>query len=288
VLSVLRQPRYAALSALMAVVALVCIAAGTWQIARFEQKRSENQHLRANARDPAVAVASLLPVVGAGSAPSRSRLEFRTVTATGRFDPAGQVLVRNRTVGDANGFLVVTPLRTAGAVLLVARGFLPQPDSGATPTAPPPPAGTVTITARAHSPESRHDQAALLNDSQVESINPGDQARRLGVPVYNGYAELEAKQPGTKGLTVLPGPDLSNPAGGALEPQHFAYVIQWYLFAALAVAAPFAMARAETKAGRKPRIDFDAASDPAPDTSARSDEERRAAKLADRYGRPVA
>jgi cytochrome oxidase assembly protein ShyY1 len=287
VLSVLRQPRYAALSALMAIVALVCIAAGSWQIARFEQKRSENEHLRTNAHDPAVAVGSLLPVVGHGGAPSPARLEFRTVTAAGRYEAAGQVLVRNRTVGDANGFLVLTPLRTADAVLLVARGFLPQPNSGQVPAPPAPPAGTVRITARAHSPESRHDQAALLGGSQVESINPGDQARRLRVPVYNGYAELEAKQPGTAGLTALPGPDLSNPAGGALEPQHFAYVIQWYLFAALAVAAPFAMARAETK-GRKPSIDFDAASDPDQDTPARSDEQRRAAKLADRYGRPVA
>jgi cytochrome oxidase assembly protein ShyY1 len=286
VLSVLRQPRYAALSALMAVVALVCIAAGTWQIARFEQKRSENDHLRANAHDPAVAVGSLLPLVGSGAAPSSSRLEFRTVTASGRYDAAGQVLVRNRSVGDDNGFLVVTPLRTAGGVLLVARGFVAQPDSGATPAVPPPPTGPVSITARAHSPETRHDQAALLTDHQVESINPGDQRRRLGVPVYDGYAELEARQPGSAGLTALPGPDLSNPAGGALEPQHFAYVIQWYLFAALAVAAPFAMARAETK-GRKPAIDFDVASDPDRDPAEPSAEERRAAKLADRYGRPV-
>ena len=56
-----------------------------------------------------------------------------------------------------------------------------------------------------------------------------------------------SSQPGTAGLIQIPAPDLSNPAGGAIEPQHLAYVIQWFLFAALALAAPFVMARAETR-----------------------------------------
>ena len=46
---------------------------------------------------------------------------------------------------------------------------------------------------------------------------------------------------------MLPGPDLSNPAGGAEEPQHAAYVVQWYLFALLALCAPFVMAAAERR-----------------------------------------
>jgi cytochrome oxidase assembly protein ShyY1 len=149
----------------------------------------------------------------------------------------------------------------------------------------------VTVEARVQPPESRHDQAALLGGRQVESINPGDQARRLGTRVYDGYAQLDPHQPGTAGLTALPGPDLSNPAGGALEPQHFAYVIQWYLFAALALAAPFAMARAELKQRRARGPDAEdefadaaPAPEPAPVQPALSEEERRAAKLADRYG----
>jgi cytochrome oxidase assembly protein ShyY1 len=264
----------------MAVVALVCIAAGTWQIARFQQKVHENDHLRANAHQLTAPVGNVLPLLGQAAAAPRDRVEFRSVRATGTYDGSAQSLVRNRSVGDDNGFLVLTPLRTRAGVLLVVRGFVPQPGSGAVPAIPSPPSGRVTILARAHGGESRHDQAAQLPESQVESINPGDQAGRLRTPVFNGYVELAAHQPGSSGLKAMPAPDLSNPAGGALEPQHFAYVIQWYLFAALAVAAPFAMARAETRQRRNQDIDFDAASEPL----APSEEERRAAKLADRYG----
>ena len=282
----LRQPRYAALTVLMAIVALACVGAGTWQIARFEQKRSENEHLRANDHAAAVAVGRLLPLVGSGAAPSRDQVELRTIRATGTYDAGAQALVRNRTVGGDDGFLLLTPLRTAGGVLLVVRGFVKDPDSGPAPTPPAPPAGTVTIEARAVLSESRHDLADQLPPHQVESINAGDQARRLRAPTYDGYGELKAKQPGTAGLVAIPAPSLANPAGGAVEPQHFAYVIQWYLFAALALAAPFVMARAET---RQPRdaIDFDALSDPANIQDEPSEQERRAAKLADRYGRPV-
>ena len=112
--------------------------------------------------------------------------------------------------------------------------------------------------------------------------NPAAYAARSGTTVYDGYVQLEKGSPGTSGLTTIPPPDLSNPAGGAVEPQHFAYIVQWYLFAALALAAPFAMMRAERRErGADEAAEPDA---PAPEPT---DEERRAAKLADRYGRPV-
>lgn len=316
-LKTLREPRYAAFSALMIVVALACIAAGSWQIFRFEQKRQENHELRSNAHAAAVPVDRVLPLVGSGEPVTRYGVQLRTVHATGRYDPTLQTLVRNRSVDDITGFFVLTPLRTDGGTLLVVRGFLPQPASGAVPNASAPPTGKVTITGRAEPGSSKHDAAAQLDDRQVESINPGEQAQRLDGPVYDGYVELLAGQPGTGGVRAVPAPSLGNPAGGALEPQHFAYVIQWYLFALLALAAPIVMARSEAKlrpAGDVDAGDVDAGdvggepvAPPLPadeaDASARpvsaeltpdpeppaepTPEERRAAKLADRYGRSV-
>jgi cytochrome oxidase assembly protein ShyY1 len=287
VLSVLRQPRYAALGVLMAIVAIVCVGAGTWQIARFQQKVHENDDLRANAHAATVAPDEILPLVGRAADPSQGRVEFRTVRATGTYDTGAQSFVRSRTLGDENGYLVLTPLRTAGGVLLVVRGFAALPASGGVPSPAAPPAGEVTVVARVQAPETRHDAAARLTGHQVESINPAEQAQRLGAPVYNGYAELEPHQPGTAGLQAVGTPDLSNPAGGALEPQHFAYVIQWYLFALLALAAPFAMARAEGKQ-RAREFGLEAVERPeAPEDVELTDAQRRAAKLADRYGRPV-
>jgi cytochrome oxidase assembly protein ShyY1 len=177
--------------------------------------------------------------------------------------------------------VIVTPLRTADGALLVARGFAPVPSNGGVPDVAPPPTGQVTVLARAHAPESGADDAAELTQGQVEKINPAEQASRLGgAAMFNGYVELEAGRPGTNGIRTLPAPDLSNPAGGAVEPQHFAYIIQWYLFAGLALAAPFVMARAERKRDAGEDEQFDDVVEPTP-------AEARAAKLADRYGRPA-
>jgi cytochrome oxidase assembly protein ShyY1 len=282
VLKTLRQTRYAALGVVMAVIAIGCIAAGTWQIARFEEKVHANDTLRANAHRAATSVDDVIPFVGASRTPSDDEVNFRAVTATGTYEAARQSLVRSRTVGDTTGYLVLTPLRTAHGILLVVRGFVPQPASGGVPSPAAPPAGTVTVTARAHTPETRSDAAAQLTGRQVESINADEQAARLGGEVYDGYAELEADQPGTHGLATMPKPDLSNPAGGALEPQHFAYVIQWYLFAALALAAPFVMARAETR--NRPVEEIDVVPPSPGPTIKSSAADLRAAKLADRYG----
>jgi cytochrome oxidase assembly protein ShyY1 len=283
----LRQPRYVALSVLMLLVATLCVLAGTWQIVRLEGKVGANDELRHNARAAAVAVASALPLVGApGPAPRAHQIQFRTVQVVGSYEPSHQGLVRQRIVNDSTGFLVLTPLRTAAGILLVVRGFVPDAASTvAAPAVPAPPGGTVTVTARLQPAESRHDQAAQLANRQLESINPRDQAARIGRPVFDGYAELLPGQPGAAGLTAIPSPDLSNPAGGAIEPQHVAYIIQWYLFAVLALAAPIAMVRTETR--QHDDRDFDRPRGPAAEQSTDRPAQDRAAKLADRYGRAV-
>ncbi len=287
VLRMLRQPRYAALSALMLLLACVCVLAGTWQILRLEGKVGANDELRHNARAAAVPVASVLPLVGGpGAPPVAHKIQFRTVQLTGSYDTVHQGLVRQRTVDDTTGFLVLTPLRTADGTLLLVRGFVPDADSTvAAPAVAGPPGGTVTVTARLQPAESHHDQAAQLANRQLESINPRDQAARIDGPVFDGYAELLRGQPGTSGLTAIPNPDLSNPAGGAIEPQHIAYIIQWYLFALLALAAPIAMVRAETR--QRDDRDFDVAHGPEAEQSPDPPAQDRAAKLADRYGRAV-
>jgi hypothetical protein len=105
----------------------------------------------------------------------------------------------------------------------------------------------VQITGRIQTTGATNDDAHLLGNHEIDSINPAAQAARLGVPVYDTYMTLNAHQPGSSGVSALPEPDLSNPAGGVVAPQHFAYIIQWYLFALLALAAPFVMGRHEVR-----------------------------------------
>lgn len=277
VLSVLRQRRYATLGALMLLIATICVLLGVWQMARLSSKHHTNIVLRRNAHAAPVEVTTLLQPTGA--VPSRTDVQFRSATATGTYDATHQSLLRNQQINDDNGYLVVTPLHMRGATFLVVRGFITG--ASATVTAPPPPSGQVSVTTRLWPSQTAPDKAQQLSRGQVESINAVQQAARLGSPVLNGYGELLSGQAGTAGLTVIPPPDLSNPAGGVPEIQHLAYVIQWFLFAALALAAPIAMARAEL--GR-PEGEIDDEDRPGEPTE-RTEDEVRAAKLADRYGR---
>lgn len=271
-LRALRSPRYLPLTLLMVVIAALCVLAGTWQISRFEAKRAANSDLRANAETSPRPVAAVLPLTGQPP-PSTDAIEFRPVIATGRYDQPAQVLVRKQQVNSTNGFFVLTPLRTSGGTLLVVRGFVT--DAGK-PVAPAP-SGPVTVRGRAFPPQTGPDHYGQLHNGQVETINPSQAAARLGSPVYDGYLQLEGGQPGAAGLTAIPGPDLSNPAGGAVEPQHLAYIGQWYLFAALALAAPLVIIRTE----RKRAIEDAAARAADPQPAAETAQER----LAQRYGR---
>jgi cytochrome oxidase assembly protein ShyY1 len=259
----LRQPRYAALSAGLFVVALLCIAAGTWQIARFNQSVRQNDEIKGNAHAAAIPLTTaLVPLVGQRRAPSREAIQFRTVTVTGSYLPTAQQFVRDQSVNGTDGYDVLTPLRTPDAVVLVVRGFVAGEVTASGISTPPafvapPPSGVVRLTARLQVAATKNDGADELSNHEVEAINPADQSRRLGTPVYDAAMILNAAQPGTGGVTVLPKPDLSNPAGGAYEAQHFAYIIQWYLFALLALVAPFAMARSEVREARQRFLGLD-------------------------------
>lgn len=229
--------RYVVQTVVCLLLAVGCTAAGLWQIHRYGEKRTDNSDLRHNADAAPAQVADLLST----SRPADPALKLRTATATGRYEPAGQVLVRQREVEQRAGFLVVTPLRTPGGVLLVVRGFVPAVGSATqSPPVPPAPAGEVTVTGRVYPSEAPQATAATLPVGQVARIDVPALGRRLGGgPTYGGYLELVSSQPAeSAGLVAIPAPDLSNPAGGAVEGQHLAYIVQWFFFGLLALAAP--------------------------------------------------
>jgi cytochrome oxidase assembly protein ShyY1 len=317
----LRQRRYAAMAALMLAIAAICVVAGTWQISRFEQSVRDNNALDANAQAAAVPLTTMgVPLVNHGPAPGRDAIRYRSVTATGSYAAGAQQLVINQTVNGTYGLYVLTPLRTATGELLVVRGFVAAKSDGTAPAkVAAAPTGTVHITGQLQTPSTSKDGAAQLGSNLIGSINPAEQVARRGAATYDAYVTLAAGQPGTAGLTVLPDPDLSNPAGGAYEWQHFAYIIQWYLFALLALVAPFLIARHEVREARRQFLGIDPATeefagglDGEPDrpqlagansgggglalrdgaTLARRDgptaeQWQRAVRLADRYGRSL-
>ena len=245
-----RAARVVGLIALGLALAAVCVLAGIWQWQRFGDKRVSNEELRAAAERPAVPVDQLL-------APGRAAddtVRLRTVQATGRYDTAAQVLVRQRQVNGRAGFFVVTPLRTdGGAALLVVRGFVPATGPATeTPAVPDPPSGTVRVTGRVQPSEAR-GLGTGLPPRQVSHVDVAALAERLGTPTYGGYVELVSSEPPESTLVPVPAPDLGNPAGGALTGQHLAYVVQWFLFALFALAGPAILVHLDRRSRRRDR-----------------------------------
>jgi len=261
VLWTVRQPRYSMFAALMVVVAVGCVLAGTWQISRYRESVRDNDALRRNAHAAAAALTTaLVPLVGHGAAPTRDAIRFRTVTITGSYLAVPAQLLDTSTSSGQPGFAVVAPVRTVDGVVLVSRGIVAATADGKSRRVPAvSAAGPVRLTGRLETTATSNDRAGSLPDGQIASINPAQQAAQLQVPVFQAYVKLSAEQPGSVGEVTEP--DLSNPAGGAYEAQHLAYIIQWYAFAVLALLAPFLISRSEVRDNRRQYLGIDPGED---------------------------
>jgi cytochrome oxidase assembly protein ShyY1 len=178
-----------------------CAAGVIWQAQIGQQIAQFNATVSRNFDAPAVPLGSVLPTLGAYSASK----QWTPVTATGVYDTAKQVYVRDRTCGSDTGFEVLTPLLMPGdRVLVVDRGCVASssadPNNPSTVAAPP--SGTVSVTARIVASEppkgnvdaSEADQRTSGN--QIDSIDVPQIARRLGTATYTGaYGMLVSQQP---------------------------------------------------------------------------------------------
>lgn len=210
----------------------VMIRLGLWQLHRHEHRVAQNSLITRSLGAPAVPVDRL-------TAPGRTVPRddtWRTVTATGRYDIAHQVVVRQRTSSASQtiGYFVLAPLNLDnGRVVLVNRGWIAAGrDLTRFPKIPVAPSGKVTVTGRLKGDETSANSGIKdksgLPDRQVMLINSRRQAESLSRPVLGGYIELTSSTP--KGKAGQPEP-VAPPDHSGIGP-HMAYAVQWWLFAA--------------------------------------------------------
>ncbi|WP_272256784.1 SURF1 family cytochrome oxidase biogenesis protein [Streptomyces xanthophaeus] len=232
----------------LTLVALALIPAmiklGFWQFHRHEHRVAQNELIETSLRAQPVPVTGL---TSPGHVVPRSDY-WRTVTATGTYDSAHEVVVRMRTSDDDKvGFHVLTPLVLAdGRAVLVNRGWVPGGgDPRAYPAVPAPPAGEVTVTGRLKADETSGGSGIKdrkgLPDRQVMLINSTQQAESLGRPVLGGYLELTAPVPQDGGPEPVGEPD--HDSIGA----HMAYAVQWWLFASAVPVGWIVLVRREKR-----------------------------------------
>jgi cytochrome oxidase assembly protein ShyY1 len=228
----LATPRWIGLGLLMTLAAATMVGLGLWQLDRFHYRDEINTRIDAAGTHPPLPLASVLAV---GQAPPAD-VTWSLVTVTGRYDPAHQVLARARTVNAQVGFEVITPLvLPSGEAVLVDRGWLPPPETGAganrAPSVPAAPTGDVTVVGRVHAPESRATAAEPFDGGlAVRRIAPSALAAAVPYPLYGAYLTLEQQTPAADPAFVTIPPDHENSTMNA------GYVIQWWAFAALTLA----------------------------------------------------
>ncbi|MFK0295723.1 SURF1 family protein [Streptomyces sp. NPDC090442] len=206
------------------------IKLGFWQFHRHQHKVAQNAQIAHNLAATPVPVTELAAV---GRDLPHGEM-WRRVTATGTYDTAHEVVVRQRTAADEQsiGYYVLTPLVLPdGDAVVVNRGWIaPGNDLTKFPDVPAAPKGTVTVTGRMMVDEttavSGIKDTKGLPPRQVMLINSKQQAKRVGRPMLGGYIEQTAPKTKNNSPELVPEPDHDS-----IGP-HMAYAIQWWLFAA--------------------------------------------------------
>jgi cytochrome oxidase assembly protein ShyY1 len=219
----------------MGLAAATMVGLGRWQLDRYHQRDAINTRIdAAAAADPvqlATVVSSPTGAVGTAGPPPPKSSEWARVTATGKYDPAHELLARGRTVNGVVGFEVFTPLVLAdGTAVLVDRGWVPPSSTGgasALPEVPPAPAGDVTVLGRVHAPESRAGAPTPVNGKlEVLRVAPDKAATTMPYPLFGAYVTMDSQIPPAQGFVPVP-PVHENAMMNA------SYVVQWWLLAGL-------------------------------------------------------
>lgn len=247
ILGLFRRPSWVAFTAFVIFASVGFYELGVWQLHRHTHQNRIDADLRRSKNLAPVDVATLLRP----ATPPAAVLSWRRVTASGTYDAAHQLLVRNRVQLNANGYEVLVPLRTSSGIdLIVDRGWIPSGPTAAGPAAiPAVPTGVVTVMGRVRPPEAARSNAGLPA-GQTQRIVPAEIAVLTGHPTYGGFIDLVTESPTVAGApSVLQSPDEAS-SGDWWKPPHLAYAIQWFLFIGIAVVGWGILGRREIALNR--------------------------------------
>ena len=230
-----REPHGLLKSALALLLIAGCLWAAQWQFHRGVARHDRNAQINSHIELPVI---PLLKIVDSPKAN-----EWQRVSATGVFDSSKQILLRNHYSEGKYGFEVLTAFKAnTGEEFWVDKGWV---QAGATaterPVLPATPLGEVTIVGRVRLDTS-------LPQGNFFAIPTG---KSNGL-ISEANAQSSNSSNGIKSdfyLDLLSGdlPELT-PAVAAEVPEltdgpHFAYALQWVIFAGLVIYGRFLIRR---------------------------------------------
>jgi surfeit locus 1 family protein len=192
--------------ALAITAALLFSRLGIWQLDRLAERRHANAEIRRLLAEPAVRLAA----GDVADSAALVRLAWRRAETAGRYDPGREVVVRGRTWQGTPGVELLTPLELEdGGTLWVNRGWLPSPDAE-------------------HVDAARYAEPGTVRVRGILRPAGKGEAPRVGRPPGAVLQQLPDRS--------LPGPPYRREEPELTEGPHLSYAVQWFAFAATAIA----------------------------------------------------
>ena len=231
-----RKEEHSLLKTLVALLLIVgCLWAAQWQFHRGVVRHDRNSQINSHIDLPVVPLAKI--------SDSPESNQWQRVSVTGSFDSNRQILLRNHYSEGKYGFEVLTAFRSVdGKLFWVDRGWV---QAGSTATQAP------------QLPAVAIGQVTIVGRMRLDTSLP--QGNFFAIPTGNKgglISEANAQSSNTSGgidsdfyLDLLSGdrPELT-PAVPAEIPEltdgpHFAYALQWLIFAGLVIYGRFLIRR---------------------------------------------
>ena len=230
-----REPLSLLKSAVALLLVIGCLWAAQWQYHRGVDRHERNNQIELRSDLPAISISDAVE--------DAASQEWRKVSASGEFDSDRQILLRNRYFEGKYGFEVLTAFQdSSGVEYWVDRGWV-QAGENATiaPQIPALPLGKVTIEGRL-----RLDRS--LPQGKFFALPTGN----MGGLISEANAQASNKEYGidsTFYIDLLAGdhPELTPDVAASLpelsDGPHFAYALQWVIFAGLVLYGRFLIRR---------------------------------------------
>jgi len=230
-----REPLSLLKSAVALLLVIGCLWAAQWQYHRGVDRHERNNQIELRSDLSAISISDAVE--------DAASQEWRKVSATGEFDSDRQILLRNRYFEGKYGFEVLTAFQdSSGVEYWVDRGWV-QAGENATiaPQIPALPLGKVTIEGRL-----RLDRS--LPQGKFFALPTGNK----GGLISEANAQASNKEYGidsTFYIDLLAGdhPELTPDVAASLpelsDGPHFAYALQWVIFAGLVLYGRFLIRR---------------------------------------------
>lgn len=194
----------------------LCLYAANWQYQRGVDRHAKNFKIEANTKLSKVELNSIVDY---------KANEWRTVTATGTFDPSHEVLLRNRYNPDGKyGFEYLSLFHSGSRTFWVDRGWVQAGENAASrPVIPTTPKGLIEITGRLRLDSALPRGSFFALPATGNLINSWNLKSKVKTDSY--YLDLIAGE----GIT----PDVPAELPELSDGPHMAYALQWIFFGGL-------------------------------------------------------